>query len=129
MLFVLLITGCVLAAGTLLLFAREMVVKMAGIFLLMAVFLTDLWLWVLSGTKAARPLMEALALDKGDDFVCPFIFVTVTVAFGWIWFLVCLRRQQQEEYSTLSSVGRPSEPPDETQELDWRQPPPPRGDT
>src|SRR5262249_4637198 len=128
MVFVVLITGCVLAAGALLLTARENVVKGTGLLLLTTVFLGDLWLWRLSQSGAARMVMRALSLDDSGLLLALFLFVSVCVVVGWISFLVSLRRQHQAEDAILSSVENPIEPPNEPQQLDLPQQPPPRED-
>jgi hypothetical protein len=128
MLFVFLITVCVLAACGLLLTAREKVVKTTGMLLLIAVLLAVLWLWRLSEAGAARTVMQALSLDDSELLLVLFLFVSVCVAVAWIWFWVSLRRQQQEQDALLSSVGRPSEPPNEPLQLDRQQQPRPSGD-
>jgi hypothetical protein len=120
-LFVYLVSGCLLLTGAALLAARERSVKLAGVLLQTAVFFIALWLWVEGG----REIRRVFNFDFSQEAVILyFLLISVLVGLGWFTFFVGLRRAQLEENRLLSSTPHPSNTVAAPQEVDWQETPP-----
>jgi hypothetical protein len=119
MTFLYLISVCLLAAGSLLLAAREKAIRVAGLLLHAAVSFTALALWRGAGVRAARALDGDVSQDS---FLLLFLFVAVCVVAGWCIFVAGLYRDQQREHQALDPHHEPADTP---RVLDWPQQPPP----
>jgi hypothetical protein len=120
-LFVYLISGCLLLTGAALLAARERSVKLAGVLLQTAVFFIALWLW----TEGAREIRRVSGIDLSQEAVILyFLVIVVLVGLGWLTFFLGLRRAQLEENRLLSSTAHPRNTLAAPQEADWQETPP-----